>query len=322
MKRTKILRLQQPEPGDEYNHNTLSSNVTAIDRFMANIGGNVAKRSVPLSNVLTMRSGFTLEGGSFTVYGNGLAWIEVNFVNTNSLVVNQTTGLIDGGTVADVNPEFTTLISQPLTSGGRGTPVSGYIAPDTTRIVLRLLNGYYSSNRIPAGTQLQLSGTYPLAELPKSIGLEQMRSNIFDYEVHTSNLNKIDAVAKKLKSSLPQLDNSKVFTPASGVTVVGVTCNRNTNGMVSFALIFRRNTAIPASFSGNIGNLVIGTFNNPDWVPERYMKLVGTSFGPMVTGEISPVTGALSITATGGKSLAIPAGTELRLVGSWPYNGS
>jgi len=321
MKRTKILRLQQPEPGDEYNHNTLSSNVSLIDRMMANIGGNVAKRTVPLSNVFTMREGFTLDGGSFTVYGNGLAWIELNFTTSRSFNVVDITGMIEGATVADVNPEFATVISSTLTGGGRGPAVSGYIAPNTTRVVLRLMSGYFP-NGIPSGQILQLSGYYPLVEVPKSIGLEQMRSDTFDYEVHNSNLMKIDRVAEKLKTNLGATNAANTaIVPVGNVTIESKLMHLNTNGMVTFSCNFKKGTYIPGTTSGDLLNTPVLEIHN-SWRPDRFVKLFSTSTGPLIHGELHPSTGIISITSNAGRGTIVPANTSLQLVGDWPYNGN
>lgn len=321
MKRTKILRLQQPEPGDEYNHNTLTSNVSLIDRMMANIGGNVAKRTVPLTNVFTMRPGFTLDGGSFTVYGNGLAWIELNFTTSKSFNVVDITGMIEGATVADVNPEFATVIASPLTSGGIGPAVSGYIAPNTTRVVLRLMNGYYP-NGLASGLKLQLSGYYPLVEVPRSIGLEQMRSDIFDYEVHNSNLKKIDKVAQKLKTNLGATNAANTsIVPVGNVTIESKLMHLNTNGLVSFSCTFKKDTYIPGTSEGDISNTPVLEIHK-SWRPDRYVKLFSTSTGPLIHGELSPVTGMISITSNAGRGTIVPSNTSLQLVGDWPYNGN
>jgi len=321
MKRTKTLRLQQPEPGDEYNHNTLSSNVNLIDKMMANIGGNVAKRTVPLSNVFTMREGFTLNGGSFTVYGNGLAWIELNFTANKKYNVVNITGLIEGATVADVNPEFATVISSTLTSGGIGPAVSGYIAPNTTRVVLRLTGGYFPDG-IPSGQVLQLSGFYPLVEVPKSIGLSQMRSAIFDYEVHNQNLLKIDSVASRLKTNLDQFDApTSALATAGGSKIVSRVLHLNTNGLVTM-YIRVSNVTLPTSNGGDITNTQVATITNTNWRPDRYVKVVSAGDGPLVQGEINPTTGAISITSYAGKNSTISKSTEIALVADWPYNGS
>lgn len=321
MKRTKLLRLQQPEAGDEYNSNTLTSNTALIDKMMANIGGNVAKRTVPLSNVFTLRSGFSLDGGSFTVYGNGLAWIELNFTATKTFNVVDITGLIEGATVADVNPEFATVIATPLTSGGLGPAVTGYIAPNTTRVVLRLMNGYYP-NGISSGQKLQLSGFYPLVEVPKNIGLEQMRPEIFDYEVHNTNLMKIDKVAQRLKTRLGQYDApTSALTPVGGSKIESRVMHKNTNGLVSF-YIRLSNVTFPSSNGGDIANTQVATITDPNWRPDRFVKLISAADGPLVQGEINPTTGAVSVTSYAGKNSSIGKSTTFGLVADWPYNGN
>ena len=321
MKRTKTLRLQKPEAGDEYNSSVLTSNTSLINKMMANIGGNVAKRTVPLSNVFTMREGFALDGGSFTVYGNGLAWIELNFSTTKSFNVTDITGLITSATVADVNPEFATIIAAPLTSGGRGPAVNGYIAPNTTRVVLRLMNGYFPSG-IQSGQILQLSGFYPLVEVPTSIGLEQMRSEIFDYEVHNTNLMKIDAVAERLKTNLGSTNaaNSSL-TPVGDVTIESRILHLNTNGLVTFSCTFRKATYIPGSTGGDIGNTPVLELY-PSWRPDRFVKLISNATGPLLHGEVNPNTGIISITSNVGRGVLVPSNTSIQLAGDWPYNGN
>lgn len=321
MQRTKLLRLQKPEPGDEYNSATLTQNVKTIDKIMANIGGNVKKQYFDLAKCFKAdNSSITVVGGGLTVYGNGLAFIEIIFENKKDIPVDKLgmCYLIIGNML----PEFATAITQPLTSGGLGMALVGYIFPDPTRIAIRLLKGKVTG-KIAAGSVLQLSGFYPLSEVPKSIGLEQMNPKSFDFEVHNSNMLKVDAVAQKLKSKLPfkQWPDSAIKA-ATGFKFESCHITRNTNGMVAFTLTVSSTSIISGNVSGDLNSTTVATITDTDLIPDRYVKTVSTSSGRLVQGEINPSTGAVVLGSYAGNNGDINKGELISFAANWVYNGN
>ena len=320
MQRTKLLRLQKPEPGDEYSSDTITKNYRTIDRVMANIGGNIARRDIAIAKVFkTNSSDITLDGGGYTIYGNGMAYIEVNFTNKKSLSVNKL-GMVDHTIIGELFPEFAPAITQPLTSGGIGMAVTGYIYTDPGRIALRMLKGKVT-NSIAAGTSMQLSGYYHLAEVPTNIGLEYMNPRSFDYEIHNRNLARIDSVAKKVKTKLPftQLD-PKFVKIASGFKFAGDPhITRNTNGMVAVTLTVQTLNTI-ASTNGDIANTTIATITDSNWWPNRYVKMVSTAAGRVFQGEIRPQNGEILIGSFAGNG-TINKNESINLTGNWVYDG-
>lgn len=321
MQRTKLLRLQKPEPGDEYNSATLTSNTDLIDKMMANIGGNVAPAYYEITKAFKpITTEITLDGGGLKVYGNGLAWLEVNFTIKKALPVD------DLGMcyliIGNMLPEFATAITQPLTSGGRGMALTGYIFPDPTRVAIRLLKGKVTKE-IAAGSVMQLSGYYPLAEVPRSIALEQMSPKTFDFEVHNSNMLKVDSVAKKLKSLLPykQWPNSAIRVE-SGFKFESCHITRNTNGMVAFNLTVSPTSTITGSSSGDLGNTVVATITDANLFPDRYIKTVSISSGKLAQGEINPSTGAVVLGSYSGNGANINKGESISFAANWVYNGN
>lgn len=321
MQRTRLLRLQKPEPGDEYNSATLTSNTDLIDKMMANIGGNVAPAYYDITKAFKPDTAeITVDGGGLKVYGNGLAWLEINFITKKAIPVDNLgmCYLLLGSML----PEFATAITQPLTSGGRGMAITGYIFPDPSRVAVRLLKGKVTKE-IAAGSVMQLSGYYPLAEVPRSIALEQMSPKTFDFEVHNSNMLKVDSVAKKLKSLLPfkQWPNSAVRAE-SGFKFETCHITRNTNGMVAFQLSVSPTSAIPVSTSGDISNVVVATITDSNLIPDRYVKTVATGAGRLIQGEINPSTGAVLLGSCSGNGGTINKGESLSFAANWVYNGN
>ena len=322
MQRTKILKLQKPEPGDEYNSDTFIKNYRTIDRVMANIGGNVARRDININKVFKNSANVTLTGGGYTIYGNGMAFIEVNFSNKKALSVDNK-GLVSGDIqIGELFPEFAPAITQPLTSGGVGMAVTGYIYQSPARINIKLLKGKVT-NGISAGTVMQLSGFYPLSEVPSNIGLEYMNPRTFDFEVHNRNLHKIDSVAKKLKTSMPfkQLDPKNVKA-ASGFKIVGDPhLTRNTNGMVAMSVTVEVVTPFPFSANGDVANTIVATIQDSNWWPNRYVKTVSTASGRLAQGEIKPQNGEISIGSFAGDD-TINKGDQLSFTANWVYDGN
>lgn len=264
MKRTDKLRLQKPDPGDVYNSNTLTQNVTAMDRFMANYGGNTAP--VTISNAIKVRSDdWTMNSQFLRLLGNGEAAVYIYATSKKELTITDE-GRIDGATtIADIVPEYSPAISQPLSSLGSGGAFNGYIAPNTTRILVKGGFGKYTDGKIPVGTLVTLGGIYPLSVIPKSIGLEQMPPKSFDNSVHLRNLDKIDAVAERLKmkdtfQSKDLSNYTDVFTPASGITVTSFGYQELIQGDREFVLEVTKSGGFTGNNSGDIGNILLGAF--------------------------------------------------------------
>lgn len=324
MKRTTNLKLQKPDASDVYNSDTITQNYRTIDRYLANLGGNVPYKLIsnPAQFITVRDADFEITGGSLAILGNGLAYIEVTCTNKKEITVNQY-GLMSGPTtIGDVLPEYATAISQPLSSG-MGMAIGGYIAPDNTRVVLRQLKGYLSTGKIGVGTSMQLGGIYPLAVVPIGIGLEQMPSNSFDTFVHERNLLKMDGTAQKLQTKLP----AKAYTQAEAIagiapfSIQSFIFQRNSNGMMNLEFRIRSSSGITNTTSGDIYNTQIATLLLADTIPKRYIKLYTTHTGVIAHAEIAPTTGIITLMSLSGKNYNIPATEDIQLQGSWYYGG-
>ena len=324
MKRTKVLRLQQPESGDVYNDSTITSNTALIDKMMANLGGQVEVKEIPIESVITLRSGYSYNTdykGTFKIFGNGLAYIEVVFKKNASLEINNI-GMLgvpnnsestSNVVVADVKPEYAPALAQPLTSGGYGPAIHGYIAPDTPRVVARQMLGYYSGS-VPANTVMQLTGIYPLTEVPKTARLEQM-TRLFDSELHKRNLMVVDSIANKVKAKDKFLNIGSKIKPKAGTTNLNVVAYRVSNGAHELRIIFDRTSFTPTS-SGDIANTDVAYIDDPAYYPSTNVKLVSVGVGKVFQGELSR-DGVISITSYSGKNVANSSSTGISLAGSW-----
>ena len=322
MKRTTSLKLQKPETGDVYSSTTLTQNVSALDKIMAEIGGNVQPRYIAgaefISKVIqqTHSSDWSIDAGWLTIHGNGMASIYINATSKKVLNVSSRGHISGANTLCTIHPEYATAITQPLRTGVTGRPGFGaYIAPNTTRVVLITYFGYTSTGTIPAGEEITLTGTFPLAMVPKGIGLEQMPPQSFNSDVHTRNLIKIDEVAAKLKVKRSYLavnyaDMRTIFTPAPGINVTYFYYRRLRSGQVDF--IIEIGTALPTSSTGTINNVTLGTFKT-GYAPDRACPIATTSTYASVSGTVE-LGGDVKATGTIGRNISV---REYRLAGSW-----
>lgn len=314
MKRTSKLKLQKPDPGDVYNSNTLTQNVTAMDKIMADFGGNITPIAVTTA-VKTRTDDWSINSSYIRILGNGEASIYVNATSKKELTITDE-GRIDGAiTIADIIPEYAPALSQPLSSLSTGAAFNGYIAPNPTRIVLRGGFGRYTAGKIPVGTIVTLGGIYPLANVPKSIGLEQMSPKSFDSAVHLRNLNKIDAVASRLEMKrtykswgLPT--HTDVFNRASGITVTAFALQELISGDREFMLEVTKSGGFTGNNSGDIGNTVLGSFV-PGYGPGYDVPLFTTSDYSVAKGYISG--GTVTLASLAGNTNP----TTIRIAGRW-----